>query len=209
MKKQLDLNLSNRKHGGRRSGTGRKRRHSPGIAHRTREIVHGRFALHVNFKLRLHIRSKETLKILKRAILNARAKGLGVVHFSLQSNHVHLIVEAQNNEILTRGMRSLTITVAKGIKKGRVQIERYHLHILKTLRETKNAVRYVLLNEQKHTKSKRIVTLPYCSLVFLGHAFSRRMAKREKLSLIWRPPEEKSFLDKAKSWILRTSLATF
>jgi hypothetical protein len=67
----------------------------------------------------------------------------------------------------------------------------------------------VLLNEQKHTKSKRIVTLPYCSLAFLGHAFSRRMAKREKLSLIWRPPEEKSFLDKAKSWILRTSLATF
>ncbi|WP_408096839.1 hypothetical protein ACJVC5_17520 [Peredibacter sp. HCB2-198] len=68
----------------------------------------------------------------------------------MQSNHIHLIVEAVSNEILTRGMRSLTVTFAKGLKLGKVQIERYHLHVLKTLRETRNAIQYVLFNSQKH-----------------------------------------------------------
>jgi REP element-mobilizing transposase RayT len=80
------------------------------------------------------------LKILKRAIKNCRSHGLKVLHFSLQSNHLHLLVEAPNNEILTRAMRSLSVTFSKGIGKGRVQLERYHLHVLRSLKETRNAV---------------------------------------------------------------------
>ena len=73
-----------------------------------------------------------------------------MIHYSLQSNHIHLIVEAENNEVLTAGMRSLTITFAKGLKQGKVQLERYHLHLLISKNETKNAVHYVLFNGQKH-----------------------------------------------------------
>jgi hypothetical protein len=62
---------------------------------------------------------------------------------------MHFIIEADNNRILEAGMRSLTVTLAKGIKKGKVQLERYHLHVLKTIRETKNAIHYVLFNEQR------------------------------------------------------------
>lgn len=49
------------------------------------------------------------------------------------------------------GMRSLTVSIVRGINKGRVQLQRYHLHVLKALRETRNAIRYVCFNEQKHT----------------------------------------------------------
>lgn len=150
-KRQLELNIYKGKRGGRRPGAGRKRIHSRGVAHREREHVNHRLPMHINFKYRLSIRNKECLKILKRAILNARGWGLRIIHFSLQSNHVHLIVEADNNEILTRGMRSLTVTMAKRIAKGRIQLERYHLHVLRSLRETRNAVFYVLQNEQRHT----------------------------------------------------------
>jgi hypothetical protein len=59
--------------------------------------------------------------------------GLKVIHFSLQSNQVHLLTEADNNKILSRGMRALTITFSKGLKKEGVQLERYHLPVLKTL----------------------------------------------------------------------------
>ncbi|MES2526415.1 MAG: hypothetical protein V4598_04985 [Bdellovibrionota bacterium] len=52
-------------------------------------------------------------------------------------------------------MRSLTITLAKGLQKGRVQMERYHLHVLRSVRETRNALHYVLLNQQKHEKPRR------------------------------------------------------
>lgn len=148
----MQLELLNGKRGGRRPGSGRKRIHSKGVAHRTREKISHRTPLHINFKFRLNIRNKEALRLLKRAILNARKLGLNVIHGSLQSNHIHLIVETTDNETLTQGMRSLTVTFAKGLNRGRIQIERYHLHVLRNPRETKNALTYVMFNKQKHEK---------------------------------------------------------
>lgn len=162
--KQLKLNLNKGRHGGRRSGSGRKRIHSKGVAHRTREKVNSRTPCHVNFKYRCQIRNKSALGLLKRAIVNARRTGLRIIHFSLQSNHIHLIIEPVSNETLSRGMRSLTITFAKGLGKGKVQIERYHLHVLRSIKETKNAVYYVLFNKQKHEKGTYSEIDEYTSL---------------------------------------------
>lgn len=162
--RQLKLNLNKGRHGGRRSGSGRKRIYSKGVAHRIRETVSSRTPCHVNFKYKCHIKNKDCLKLLKRAIANSRAYGLRIIHFSLQHNHIHIITEPTNNEILTRGMRSLTITFAKGLNQGKVQIERYHLHVLRTLREAKNAVHYVLFNKQKHEKGTCSKIDEYCSL---------------------------------------------
>lgn len=118
--KQFNLNLYKGSRGGRRPGSGRKRIHSKGVAHREREKVSGRTPLHINFKFRTQIRNKLCLRLLKKAILNSRSHGLRVIHFSLQHNHVHLIVEAESNSVLTSGMRSLTVTFAKGLKLGKV-----------------------------------------------------------------------------------------
>jgi REP element-mobilizing transposase RayT len=115
------------------------------------------------------IRNKTTLKILKRAIENARGYGLRILQFSMQKNHVHLIIEADNNEILTRGMRSLTITMAKGIDMGRIQVARYHLHVLRSRIETRNAVHYVLFNEQKHEKGTCSTVDEYGSLFSMSN----------------------------------------
>lgn len=183
MKKQLELNLNKGRHGGRRSNAGRKRIHSKGVAHRSRESVNHRTPLHINFKYKTTIKNKQCLKLLKRAIINSRRLGLNVIHYSLQSNHVHLIVEAVDNKILTKGMRSLTVTMAKGLKKGRVQLGRYHLHVLRSLQETKNALRYVLYNEAKHSPLRLFHVTEYSSLYFKNKA---------------------SFLDNPRSWILQT-----
>lgn len=139
-------------HGGYRKGSGRTRLHSKGVAHRAREKVKHYHPLHINFKFRTFIKKKASLRILKRALINARKQGLRIVHFSMQSNHIHLIIEAKDNSVLSSGMRALTVTFAKGLKKGKVQLERYHLHVLKTKRETKHAVHYVMFNQQKHEK---------------------------------------------------------
>jgi hypothetical protein len=175
MSKQMSLNLHRGTWGGRRPNSGKKRIHSKGVAHRTRESVNQRQPLHVNFKYRVSIRNKEVLKILKRALLNSRTKGLRILHYSVQSNHMHFIIEADNNRILEAGMRSLTVTLAKGIKKGKVQLGRYHLHVLKTIRETKNAIHYVLFNEQKHSGKKSVVLDGYSSL----HALDARALARK------------------------------
>ena len=204
MAKQLKLNLYKGSRGGRRPGSGRKRIHSKGVAHRVREKVQMRHAMHVNFKYCTTIRHKRGLSLLKRAILNARKKGLRVIHFSLQSNHIHLILEAQDNAILTRGMRSLTVTIAKGLGKGRVQLERYHLHILRSIRETRNAVHYVLFNEQIHSGLKKAYVDGYSSLGLVRDL--KKLAKEKRVTVILRRISEVSFLDSPRGWILsRTS----
>lgn len=183
---QQTLNRFKGKWGGKRRGAGRKRIHSKGVAHRKREKVVLETPLHINFKYNASIRNKACLKLLKKAVLNARKKGLSIRHFSLQHNHIHLIVEAANNSILESGMRSLTVTFARGLQKGKVQKERFHLHVLKTMREVKNAVLYVVYNDRKHMNEKMVTE--YSSLQFC------------KWLLGW---SLESWMDPARSWKLK------
>lgn len=191
------------KHGGKRRGSGRKRVHSPGVAHRIRETLNRRTPLHINFRYKTMIRNKTTFRLLKRAILNGRKAGLRIIHFSFQKNHVHLIIEADSNQVLTKGMRSVTVTMARGLKRGRIQAQRYHLHVLKSLRETKNAVHYVLFNEQKHEKGDSTAG-EYSSLFTLENAlelikeYVSRTRKRVRIvkGEVWLP-------DKAGSHLLK------
>lgn len=198
----MKLNIYRGKRGGRRPHSGRKRIHSKGVAHRIRESVTGRTPMHINFKYRTQIKNKFCLKLLKRAILNSRKHGLRVNHYSLQSNHIHLIVEAESNEILSRGMRSLTVTFARGLKMGKIQIERYHLHVLRAVRETKNAILYVLFNQQKHEKGKNSQIDEYSSLLSLNYAMKliQNFVRKEKITLRierggrFSPDESRSYL---------------
>lgn len=198
--KQIELNIYKGKWGGRRPGSGRQRKKSKGVSHSVRERVTAKNPLHINFKFRTHIRNKDSLRVLKRAIKNAGTHGLRVVHFSMQSNHIHLIVESTSNEVLTRGMRSLTITFAKGLKKGSIQIERYHLHVLRSLKETKNAVHYVLFNQQKHSNLKTAYMDEYSSLGLIADL--KKIAKESGFSIVLRRIRELPLLFEPKSWLL-------
>ena len=79
-----------------------------------------------------------------------------LVHYSLQGNHAHLIVEASDREALGRGMKSvgsrlaLAVNRVMGRRKGRVLADRYHARPLRTPLEVQRALRYVLLNARRH-----------------------------------------------------------
>ncbi len=191
---QTKMKLNGRGWGGLREKSGRQRIRSKGVAHSSREKVTSRTPVHVNFKYKIAIRNKETLKLLRKSIQNARKHGLKVLHYSFQHNHIHLILEAETNSILTKGMRSLTITFAKGVHKGRIQIERYHLHVLKSLREVKHAVHYVLFNQQKHEKGTYSVINDYSSVLSLKNGLDliREFAKDKRITLK---------IDKGSDWV--------
>ena len=75
---------------------------------------------------------------------SAQPEGMRIVHYSIQGNQLHLILEAEDRESLARGMQGLAIRVAKAINRlfaraGRVWADRYHSHVLKTRREAANA----------------------------------------------------------------------
>ena len=83
-----------------------------------------------------------------------------MVHYSLQRDHVHLIVESAGKEGLGRGMKSSSARLARAVnrvfgRRGRVLDGRYHLHVLRSRREVRNALAYVLLNVRKHWKGRR------------------------------------------------------
>ena len=89
-----------------------------------------------------------------------------VVHFVVESNHLHLVVEG----ISAAAMKGLGVRVARAINKkigrqGRVIGDTYHAHALRTPAEVRHAVQYVLRNHEHHTGQRH--TDPH-SLVFDG-----------------------------------------
>jgi REP element-mobilizing transposase RayT len=83
-----------------------------------------------------------------------------LVQYSIQSNHVHMIVEAASAADLARGMKSIGARLARAVnhvfrRRGRVLADRFHLHVLRTPREVRNALAYVLLNARRHAAKLR------------------------------------------------------
>jgi hypothetical protein len=77
------------------------------------------------------------------------------VHYSIQSNHLHLIVESHDRAALTSGMRSLLVRIARALNRlwnrsGRVFADRFHERDLQNPRQVRNALVYVLQNLRKH-----------------------------------------------------------
>jgi len=74
---------------------------------------------------------------------------------SIQGNHLHLIVEARDARALSRGMQSFAINVARAIngvwkRVGPVFGGRYHATQIRTARQARNTLCYVLNNWRKH-----------------------------------------------------------
>jgi hypothetical protein len=119
--------------------------------------------------------------------VGAKKFGLKVVHFSLQSNHFHLVVEAATNAQLSRGMKSINVSFSKSLnalltRKGSVFVDRYFMHILKTPLEVRNAIRYVLTNSSKHQRC-RVFLDQFSSGVLFGSWRALLKSKRSSRPL--------------------------
>ncbi len=82
-----------------------------------------------------------------------------VVHYSVQHNHVHLLIEADDADKLGCGMKSLGARFARSVNRvfgrsGPVLKERYHMRALKTPKEVWHALAHVLLNARKHFRER-------------------------------------------------------
>ena len=157
---QLSLPLATRTWGGARAGAGRKPGGRRTVAHRARPAHRARHPVHVTLRARDGLPSfrEQALFAAMKGAITAGSKArtdFRVVHFSVQTNHVHLVVEASDARALTRGMQGLEVRLARGMNRtlqvrGRVWKERYHARDLRTPREVHNALVYVLMNAKKH-----------------------------------------------------------
>jgi putative transposase len=155
--RQLEMQLKT--WGGKRAGAGRKRKRTrAGVPHRHREAVASRYPVHVTLRLKqgyCSLRTRSRLKVVRAAFVGAVERGFRVTDWSLQRDHIHMVVEPQSREKLSASMKGLNVRIAKGLNKllgtkGTVFDDRYHMRILKTPREVRNCLAYVLNNARHH-----------------------------------------------------------
>ncbi|WP_373048634.1 transposase [Vulgatibacter sp.] len=170
-KGQLPLPLKKRfGHGGERKRAGRKRiAPLPQVKHRTRPQLGDDHPVLVTWRVLDHVwnmRSKRGFRRLLRAFRPAVERfGARITHFSVQGNHLHLIVEASGAPALSTAMQGLGVRIARGLNKlmgraGKVFADRFHAHALGSPTEARNAIDYVLGNARIHAERQGRSTAP-------------------------------------------------
>ncbi len=132
--------------------------------HRQREGIVARVPVHVTIRLRRDVPTLRQPRFVRRfrsSLSEACIRhGFRVVHYSIQRDHVHLLIEAQTNYSIACGMKSVGARIGKLAnrlfeRKGKVLDGRYHLRPLRTPLEVHRALRYVLLNHRHHAAKRR------------------------------------------------------
>jgi len=146
--------------GGKRKRAGRKPNGDrAGVSHLARERFGRLLPVHVTVRVASHVynlRSRRCFSVLAKAFAKAAERlGMRIVQFSVQGNHVHVVVEAESNAALGKAMKGFSVRVARGLnrvmkRRGRVIADRYHAHVLRTPTETRRALRYVRTNAVHH-----------------------------------------------------------
>jgi REP element-mobilizing transposase RayT len=172
-------------HGGARPGAGRPPKGVfAGHPHKGRAAFRSKHPLHVVMRVLPVAGNLRTPAIhgAVRASLVTIGKhdSCRVVHLSIQHDHLHLLVEADDRTTLALVMRAFQISLAKRInriasasssrrRRGPIFVDRYESFVLETPRAVRDALVYVLNAWRKFEKPAPAALDPYSSaLVFDG-----------------------------------------
>ncbi len=141
------------------------------------------------------LRSQRGMAVVESALRGAALRpGFRVVRFSVQGNHLHLVVEAASAAALTSGMKALAIRLARGMnglmgRRGPVLEDRYHAHVLRTPAEVRRALAYIADN-------------------FAGHARRWGEAMPEGFRDRFGSAERPELVEKGETWLLRRAMTS-
>ena len=162
--KQIEFEFRPTGRGGARPGAGRRRTRRSRVPHRTREAIPRGCPVLVTLRVLDDVPALRRgcfVRAFRESLGNAAVRpGFRVVHYSIQNDHAHFLVEADDKVCLANGMKSLGARFARCVNRvcqrtGRVLATRFH-HVLKrTPTEVRNALAYVLLNARKHYRQRR------------------------------------------------------
>ena len=145
--------------GGRRPGAGRKPGGARRVPHASRPSFSRHHPSHVTLRVRPGVpslRSARLVRELERSLRAAKERSrFRVIAYTVQRDHLHLLVEAEDRHALGCGMMSIGARIARAVRRvfggrGPVLRERYHQRVVRSPREVRNALAYVMLNARKH-----------------------------------------------------------
>lgn len=199
--------------GGPRRGAGRPKPARPVVWHVRRERFSRLTPAHVTLRVRREIpslRCKSLVDALRASFARAcEREDFRLVEYSIQNDHLHLIVEAEDEAALGRGMKSLSARVARAINRafgrsGPVLAGRCHVRLLRSPTEVHHALAYVLLNARRHWQ-KRAGKRSQLQPARVDPASSGRWFEGWTSDIARRSPAEgpREVAD-ARSWLLST-----
>jgi REP element-mobilizing transposase RayT len=150
--------------------------------HVAREAHHRDHPVHVTMRrvaMGPSFRAQRVCAAIRGVIGSAKRNGVRVLHYSVQENHLHLMVEGRDSADLSNQMRTLFSRIAFAVnaiarRHGRLFRDRHHRHELTTPSEVRNALVYILFNDRKHhaVRGKAPPSLDPCSSAWWFEAWS-------------------------------------
>jgi REP element-mobilizing transposase RayT len=132
------------------------------MPHRARPLHRAAHPVHLTLRARTglpSLRRSAVYRVVRDCIGRASGDRFRIVQFSVQHDHLHLLVEASDRSALASGARGLAIRTARRLNghlglRGRVWADRYHTRAMKTPAEVRHALVYVLMNIKKHSAER-------------------------------------------------------
>ncbi len=157
--------------GGARPGAGRPPKGKrAGAPHLKRPAVTRHEPVHVVSRVAPEVgrlRKRDVYRAVRRAtVVAARRDDMRIVHASIQGTHLHLLVETDDERALASGMKGFQGSAAKAInralsrrrgvrRRGPVFPDRYHAEVIRSPRQARHAIGYVINNWRKHGEHRR------------------------------------------------------
>ena len=207
--------------GGKRRGAGRKPKGArSGESHAVRAEFKPRHPLHVVVRVAPAVgslRRRKMYQALREAtIIAAVRERIRIVQISLQRTHVHLLVEAENNQVLARGLQGFQISAARNIntvlgeskhrrRRGRVFSDRYHLEVITSPRRAHHGLSYVVNNWRHHGEDQHGLARTWLVDPFSSGISFPDWKELEDKPVMWpiREGYDPLVVRRPQSWLLR------
>jgi len=211
-----------KQHGGKRRGAGRPPKgERAGSSHKKRPFLHDRYPVHVVLRVVRavgNLRRRCVYQAIREATLTtARREDFRIVHLSIQRNHVHLLVEADDKRALASGMQGFQISAAKHLnaaiskgkpgprRRGTVFPDRYHAEIITSPRQARHTLSYVMNNWRKHHEDRKAPMSGWTIDWFSSAVMFPGWAEYGDEAFLWRGPDtyDPLIVYQPRTWLLR------
>jgi len=225
--KRDQIEMVFRTHGGKRPGAGRKPKgNRAGAPHAKRPEHNPRHPVHVTIRVIGDVRGLRRrdiyLALREATIVSAGREDFRIVHMSIQRDHIHLIVEADDKAALSKGVRGFSISAARQInnaiterggdrRTGKVIGDRYHARSLTSPRAVRNALAYVINNYRHHGEDQVGVARMWKADPFSSGPLFFGWKELEDSPVLWplRPAYLPLIVLRPRTWLLAKGWSQF
>lgn len=209
-----------RTHGGKRPGAGRKpKRQRRGEPHGKRPEHDPRHPVHVTIRIVGNVgglrRRDIYLAVREATIVTAKRDDFRIVQMSVQRDHIHLLVEADDQRSLSKGVQGFSISAARQINKainerggdrrtGKVISDRFHARPLTSPRAVRNTLSYILSNWRHHGEDRAPFALSWKVDPFSSAALFFDWKELEHAPVLWPlpPTYHPLIVQRPRTWLL-------